>query len=209
MRFTYQELNRVHSHSETDLFTKDRYRQFHRFFPRHVESILDLGCNTGRGGRALKEVDRGLHIWGLDCLQDRLERVPPGVYEGTFCSGADDIPVKDGSFDVVVAGEFIEHLYSIDVDRALAETFRVLKIGGRLLLTTPNPRYLRRRLSRYTVLGGAHVSQHYHEVVRLRLKMAGYSRIRIYGSGKVTRYLGYRVPILSLYGSYLVIGDKW
>jgi hypothetical protein len=36
----------------------------------------------------------------------------------------------------------------------------------------------------------------------------GFSRIRIRGSGRVSRHLGPRFPILAMYGSYLAIGDK-
>lgn len=43
--------------------------------------------------------------------------------------------------DVVVAGEFIEHLVYHDFIFSLKEFFRVLRPGGRLLLTTPNPEY--------------------------------------------------------------------
>ncbi len=46
------------------------------------------------------------------------------------------IPYPDDSFDVVSAGEVIEHIY--DPDRLLAETRRVLRPGGHVVLTTPN-----------------------------------------------------------------------
>jgi len=41
--------------------------------------------------------------------------------------------------------EFIEYIYQADVDQTLGEIFRVLKIGGRLLLTTPNPGDVKRK----------------------------------------------------------------
>jgi hypothetical protein len=39
--------------------------------------------------------------------------------------------------------------------------------------------------------------------------MHGYSHVRIYGSGKASRYLGYYFPLRTLYGSYLITGDKY
>jgi ubiquinone/menaquinone biosynthesis C-methylase UbiE len=208
MHLKYQDLNRMHVDSETDSFSEDRYRQFFRFFPDHAKSVLDLGCNIGRGGCMLKQIDPSLRIWGFDCLQERLDRVPPGVFEDTICGLAHDIPVGDCRFDVVVAGEILEHIYPVDVMATLAEVFRVLKIGGRLLLTTPNPAYVRRRIRRESVLGGAHVSQHRHQTMRMMLRLIGFTGIRIYGSGKASRILGYRTPFLSLYGSYMAVGDK-
>jgi hypothetical protein len=77
-----------------------------------------------------------------------------------------------------------------------------------LLLTTPNPYDLKRRLRGESVLGGAHVSQHFPDALKCKLKMMGFARVNIYGSGKVSRYLGSRFPLLSIYGSYLAKGDK-
>jgi len=52
------------------------------------------------------------------------------------------IPLE--SFDVVFAGEIIEHIY--DTDAFLQEVYRVLKYDGDLILTTPNLATLGRRI---------------------------------------------------------------
>lgn len=203
-----QELNRGQTVSETDLFTLDRYRQFFRHLPKAASRVLDVGCNTGRGGSVLKECSASLKVVGLDCVPERLEKLPAGVYEQTICGFSTEIPAKDDSFDAVLAGELIEHFYPADVDRSLAEFFRVLRIGGRLLLTTPNPNSLKNRLRGLTVLGPAHLSQHFPDTLRLKLRMIGFSRIRLKGSGKLTWRVGENFPWLSAYGSYLAMGDK-
>ena len=77
-----------------------------------------------------------------------------------------------------------------------------------MLLTTPNPGYLRLKFIRGSVLGGAHLSQHHPDMMKLRLRMLGFNNVRIKGSGKVTRYLGCRFPFLPVYGSYLAVADK-
>lgn len=204
----YEKLNLTQPESETDPFTEDRYRQFYRFFPQHTRSVLDIGCNTGRGGRVLKMLAPGLKLYGLDAVQDRLNRLPHDVYERGVHGYSTKIPSDDATYDAVVAGEFIEHIYQADVDQTLGEIFRVLKIGGRFLLTTPNPNDIKRKLRGETVLGGAHVSQHFPDALQLKLRMAGFSRVRVLGSGKVSRYLGQRFP-LCVYGSYLAMGDKF
>ena len=205
----YERINIDHKVSESDHFTRERYLQFFRFFPEITTRVLDLGCNTGRGGAVLKNLDTHLEISGLDVVKERLDKLPEGMYENNIHGSCTEIPFEDEEFDVIVAGEVIEHLYAADVDRTLFEIFRVLKIGGRVLLTTPNPGDIKRKARKQTILGGAHVSQHHHDALRMKLRMAGFSRVNLYGSGKVTRYLGCRFPLLSVYGSYLIVGDKY
>ncbi|MBS3026828.1 MAG: hypothetical protein HCA25_06995 [Dolichospermum sp. DET50] len=47
----YKELNASQECSESDTFTCDRYRQFFHHIPIHIKNVLDIGCNTGRGGK--------------------------------------------------------------------------------------------------------------------------------------------------------------
>lgn len=204
----YEALNSDQSVSETDPFTEERYRQFFRHIPDSSKDVLDVGCNTGRGGRVLKDLNGALSIAGLDAVRDRLDRLPSAVYSTTVHGLSTAIPVPDESYDIVVAGEFLEHLYPRDVESTLDEVFRILRIGGRFLLTTPNPSDIKRIVRRQSILGGAHLTQHHVGTLAFRLRMVGFSRIRVRGSGKMTRYLGERFP-MALYGSYLMTADKF
>ena len=85
----------------------------------------------------------------------------------------------------------------------------MLRLRGRLLLTTPNPHYIRLILQRTSVLGGAHVSQHYIGSLRRRLAAIGFSAITIRGSGRVSSMLGEHFPLRAVYGSYLACASKW
>ena len=112
--------------------------------------------------------------------------------------------------DVIVAGEIIEHIQPDEVDPVIFEFFRVLKIGGRLLMTTPNPGYLRNRIMKRSVLGDiGHLSQHHPGAMKMRLLLAGFSRVKLRGSGRAANYLGERFPCLFPYGIYLVVADKF
>ena len=194
--------------AESDSFTETRYLHFARLLPQGAVKVLDVGCATGRGGRVLSELDVGLIVDGLDCAQSRLDALP-ACYRRRLLGLASDIPVADRSYDAIVAGEFLEHLYPIDVDPTLCELQRVLKIGGRLLLTTPNPGYLLNRVLGRSVYGTAHLTQHHPQVLRNRLMQHGFSKVRLSGTGKVSRYVGTRIPFLPLYGSYMLRADKF
>ena len=205
----YSEINIGQTISESDPFTEMRYLQFARLMRNNVEMVLDIGCNTGRGGQVLKNIKAGIHLDGLDCVEDRLRRLPAELYERKLLGFSTSISCADNTYDAVVAGEFIEHLYPDDVEKTFCEIFRVLKLGGQLLLTTPNPQSVWLRWRRQSVLGGAHLSQHYAHALVFRLQLMGFSRVKVYGSGRTSRTLGMHFPLLNLYGSYLLSAWKW
>jgi ubiquinone/menaquinone biosynthesis C-methylase UbiE len=202
--------NRLQLVSERDSFTPARYRQMQSHFPEHAKVILDVGCNTGRGGIVLKTINPAYELTGLDCVPERLAALDRTVYLRTICGFSNEIPVGNKSFDAIVGGEFIEHVPPSQIDATLAEFFRILRLKGRLLLTTPNPNYLKNKVKGLSVLlDDSHLTQHYPDALAHRMRLTGYSRISIFGSGRVSVFLGQRFPWLPVYGSYLIQGDKW
>lgn len=202
-------LNRAQQQSETDRFTVRRYQQFVRHFGPNTRDVLDVGCNTGRGGSVMKALVPALRLTGIDCVPERVAALDPLVYAENICGAANKIPLASDSFDAIVSGEFLQALPPDQVDGTLCEFFRLLKPKAVLLLTTPNPRYLRNKLNGTSVLGGAHLSQHYPESLRRRLLDIGFSGVKVRGSGGVSGMIGERFPFRSVYGSYLVRARKW
>lgn len=206
MSVDYVRLNKLQSGSERDTFTAERYAQFHKYFDRAAKKILDVGCNIGRGGEVLKAKNKNLEIFGLDCVQERLEQLPESVYAGRFCSFSNDIGSPDDTYDVIVAGEFIEHLTFSDAAETLKEFRRVLKPTGMVLMTTPNPGYIKLLLTGGSVIGGAHLSLHYPKQLKAQMEEVGFFDVTYRGSGRVSRLIGDNVPFMPLYGSYLITG---
>lgn len=200
--------NRLQTVSEADPFTEQRYRQFLAWLPAGCREVLDVGCNTGRGGQVLKQARPELRLRGLDIVPERLARLPAKVYDDTVCGSATAMPLPDESLHAVLAGEFVEHLPPRAVPDFLHEAFRVLALRGVLLLTTPNPGDLKRRWRGASILGGAHLSQHHPQALALQLRMAGFGQVHVRGSGRVSGWLGTRFPWLAAYGSYLVCAEK-
>ena len=203
----YVALNSSQEEAERDPFTPWRYRQFARYLAPDAVAVLDVGCATGRGGRSLKEVRPDISIRGLDCLADRLARLPKDIYDEGVCSFTTNIDAAENSYDAIVAGEFIEHLSYRDGLQTLDEFKRILKPGGQLMMTTPYPDYLRLVLTGGDTMGGAHVSAHYPKQLKVMMENAGFCSIRFLPSGSMTRLLSDRLPFLWLYGSFLIIGN--
>ena len=122
--------------------------------------ILDAGCGSGRNMVELAHhgIVTGVELSGTS-VQLARERETGEVLEGSVM----DTPFDDGSFDLTVSLDVIEHLED-DVG-ALHELRRVTKPGGALLVTVPAYQWLwsghdeinhhHRRYNRRTLLAAA------------------------------------------------------
>ena len=101
-------------------------------------------------------------------------------------------------------GELIEHVPWAGLDPIIFSAYRLLKPGGKLVLTTPNPHYFLLNLrGGGSVLGGPHVSVHCAEALAQYLRFRGFHIDELRGTGSMSRIIGSRMP-LSLYGAYLL-----
>jgi SAM-dependent methyltransferase len=101
------------------------------------ERVLDIGCGNGFFLQSLK--NEGIGKRRLAGIEVSADAVREGQAQGLECvvgSADEPLPFPNEAFDLVFAGEVIEHL--VDPDVMLAEIRRVLAPSGRLLLTTPN-----------------------------------------------------------------------
>ena len=96
-------------------------------------AALDLGCGDGRLGAALDAAA----LTAADVSPVALARAArrlPGARVAELEPDA-PLPFADGSFDLVLCAETLEHVR--DVQLLLSEARRVLRPGGRLAVTTP------------------------------------------------------------------------
>jgi demethylmenaquinone methyltransferase/2-methoxy-6-polyprenyl-1,4-benzoquinol methylase len=95
--------------------------------------LLDVATGTGQVARAAARIlgdERG--VVGLDPSAGML-REARRVHAGPLVQGrAEEIPVRDGVFDMLSMGFALRHVTTLE--RAFAEYRRVLKPGGRLLM---------------------------------------------------------------------------
>jgi len=206
----YETTNVVQTWSESDSFTKERYQQFYRHMDKKAATILDVGCNTGRGGAMLKELMPSAKIYGLEVVEQRVDKIPEGIFEELFYKSLMDMDkAYDGFFDYVVAGEVIEHIAPNEMEKFITTIYRILKPGGTVILTTPNPNALLVKLGRTSVYDDpSHLSIMSSKVLEKKLAHAAFRNITVLGSGKVTRFLPEKFPYLFPFGSYLIKANK-
>ena len=106
-----------------------------RYAPPRAK-ILDLGCGNGISARLLNQAD--FNVVGTDIsplfLEEAREWENPRL-QYRICDVI-ELPFESGSFDVICSNELIEHLP--DVETALTEMIRVVRMGGRIVLSGPN-----------------------------------------------------------------------
>jgi 2-polyprenyl-3-methyl-5-hydroxy-6-metoxy-1,4-benzoquinol methylase len=103
-----------------------------------IIKLLDVGCGDGFFLYRLSEELKGGKLEGIDYSEYLLEAAKKRPFEATFkhVNLEEGIPYEDCSFNVVYAGEVIEHLYNPDV--FVREVYRVLKNNGIFIVSTPN-----------------------------------------------------------------------
>jgi arsenite methyltransferase len=153
---------------------------------RPGETVLDLGSGAGFDAfLAARAVGPEGHVIGVDMTPAMIAKAQDnaraaGITNTEFRLGTiEELPIEDASVDVVISNCVIN--LSPDKPRVFREAFRVLKPGGRLLvsdivLRTPLPERIRASVEAYVgcVAGAALKSDYLGAIVD-----AGFSDVRV------------------------------
>ncbi|MGE5273403.1 MAG: class I SAM-dependent methyltransferase [Verrucomicrobiota bacterium] len=104
--------------------------------------VLDIGCRFGALTRWYLD---GNTLVGVDVDREALQEARSLGIETVWADAAEVLPFDEESFDVVVLGELLEHLPL--PGRTVADAWRVLRPGGRLVGSVPNAYRLKGRLA--------------------------------------------------------------
>ena len=131
-----------------DLILQRRYRLARRHAPLESGVLLDFGCGNGEQARIFAPHFDA--VLGLDVSPVQLGHFAAALHDASDAAGSGSVPsnclpvrydgfrlpVADASTDQVISFEVLEHV--ADEDAALSEIHRVLKPGGRLVISVPH-----------------------------------------------------------------------
>ena len=155
---------------------------------REGETVLDLGSGAGFDCfLAASKVGRNGRVIGVDMTQEMIEKARENAKKGSYrniefrLGEIEKLPVADGSVDWVISNCVIN--LSTDKGKVFQEAFRVLKPGGRLMISDivllqELPNLMRESIEAYIgCLSGAIKK----EVYLRKIESAGFHDIRVMG----------------------------
>lgn len=108
--------------------------------PQRAHKVLELGCGGGATLAWLRQTGRAEHTTGIELMpaaaaaaRGRVDRLMEGDLEGLLPG------LEDASFDLVLCLDVLEHL--VDPWSALRRAHRLLRPGGRVIVSLPNVRH--------------------------------------------------------------------
>lgn len=113
-------------------FSRTVYRELIHKYVSPGDRLLDAGC--GRYLEFSKELSGNVQVVGID-LEEKLDthnQGSPYALRGDL----DHLPFSSGQFNLIISRSVVEHLQN--PPQVFREFYRILKPGGKVILSTPN-----------------------------------------------------------------------
>ena len=151
------------------------------------EVVLDLGSGAGFDCfLAADKVGPEGKVIGVDMTAEMIEKARENAQNGGYTNiefrlgEIENLPVADRTFDIIISNCVIN--LSTNKSRVFAEAFRVLKPGGRIMvsdivITEELPDFIKNNMSAYvSCISGAIIKDAYLEAI----KEAGFTDVKVF-----------------------------
>lgn len=136
--------------------------------------VIDIGGNTGVISQIASEI--GYNITVADISDKALNKAKKRGLKVRKLDFNEDFILPDKKYDVVIAGEIIEHI--LDVNKFLSECNRILKDDGYLILSTPNLSTFKDRV-RFLFGKMPYQINPIHDYLKLHIRHFNYSGLKL------------------------------
>lgn len=135
------------------------------------KTVLDFGCGEGFGTELL--MSSAATVIALDVSKEAVAISAPKIDHRLTVADGRKAPFKSNSFNVITSFEVFEHI--TNVEDYVAEAYRLLKVGGLFIMSTPN-------VDSYPLAGlnPYHVKEYTVDEVTEILSGAGFKNQRIF-----------------------------
>ncbi|MUG89181.1 glycosyltransferase [Paenibacillus timonensis] len=126
--------------------------------------VLDAACGEGYGSFILSQ--HAFSVTGIDVSSESIANAQSkykNIQLDYIVASIERLPFDDGSFDIVVSFETLEHVDEAIQQRFMSEVRRVLSPDGALIISTPNKKY-------YSDLSDYHNEFHIKELYKDEFK---------------------------------------
>jgi SAM-dependent methyltransferase len=176
----YDELFRRFPYIITEQKDNSQYQEnlVGRFLSKD-KTFLEVG--PGEGKLLRRAAPRVKKAYALDVSNEITRKIEGDSGIKVIISDGSNIPLEDGSIDVIYSNQLMEHIHPDDALEQLKNIFRVLAKGGVYVCVTPSrlsgPHDISRRFD--DVATGFHLREYtVHELRDLFLKV-GFSRVKL------------------------------
>jgi len=177
---------------------EERGEVFSKFISKG-KKVLDLGC---RDGALTKFYNEGNEVIGIDIDRTALELCSKnlGIKTVWLDLNNETLPFADQSFDAVVAGEILEHLYHPQL--VIKEVNRILMNRGLFFGSVPNSFHIK---NRFLFLLGKDFEDktHFHQFNREKIE----TLLSIFSKVEIISFGGRILPIFPMWFSKRLVAD--
>jgi len=136
--------------------------------------ILNVGFGSANLEKIFFNQKKNFEWYGIDISRLSVINASKKYPQGSFNVGnVNSINFKDNYFNYVIGLEILEHIKPSGTFKALAEIYRVLKVGGKLIISVPLNEGLEEMISRGQN-PNAHVRIYTSCLIKAELKIAGF-----------------------------------
>lgn len=132
----YEHWNKVRGKKEGLLDREIKSVAFIDKIIKENDYFLDAGCGNGDFLVFLRNKYKKVRLKGIDFSSDEVREARKKGLDVTRGDFEKSMALKNSSFDIIYAGEVIEHLYN--PDSFLEQMNKALKKNSYLIITTPN-----------------------------------------------------------------------
>jgi ubiquinone/menaquinone biosynthesis C-methylase UbiE len=135
----YDQWSEIYDSNENLTRDLDQQLTCNAFAGQHFDSILELGCGTGKNTEFLAQLGEKVHA--LDFSEGMIEKAKTKIKAGNITFSVTDLtkpwPCENTAYDLITCNLVLEHIQ--DLSHIFSESARTLQPGGKFYINELHP----------------------------------------------------------------------